>query len=377
MLRHAFSAEGLAAFAVASLVCGILIAKTRSTWRRLTRHGDLLAVQAAHVTPTPRLGGVAVFVALLVAGAVALPGWDSLWLALSLAVFPLFLSGAAEDLGYSVAPAGRLGAALLSAALAVFLTGTWIAGTGVPGLDLLLAWTPLAVLVTIVAASTLAHAFNLIDGLNGLAGFTALIAAIGIGATALAVGDAEIASFALVLGAAILGFLLFNYPFGRIFFGDAGAYSVGFLLAWLGISLAARHADVTPLAMMLVMFWPLADLMLAIYRRRRRNLPVSQPDRLHFHQFVMRGIEIAAFGRARRRFSNPVATAVLLPFIAAPAAAGVLLRAQPLAAGLALVLFFTLFFASYGLGMRLATRRWRGSLVWRGIASAQTARDVN
>ncbi|MFN4101142.1 MAG: MraY family glycosyltransferase [Pararhodobacter sp.] len=381
MLPDVFTPEGLAAFGVAALACGILITKTRSktgsSWPRLTRRGDLVAVQAAHLTPTPRLGGVAVFGALLVALALASPSWGSLWLALTLAVFPLFLSGAIEDLGYPVAPVGRLGAALISAALAVYLTGTWIEATGLPGLDLLLSWAPLAMLITVVAASTIAHAFNLIDGLNGLAGFTALMAAAGIGGTAMLVGDTEVAGFALVLGAAVLGFLLFNFPFGRIFFGDAGAYSVGFLLAFLGITLATRHADVTPLAMMLVLFWPLADLTLAIYRRRRNKLPVSMPDRLHFHQFVMRGLEIAVFSRARRRITNPVATTVMLPFIATPVVAGVLLHAQPLAAGLALVFFFAAFFATYALGMRLARRRPRMDEGWRIAIGAVPASSTN
>jgi UDP-GlcNAc:undecaprenyl-phosphate/decaprenyl-phosphate GlcNAc-1-phosphate transferase len=380
MLHHAWTIEGLTAFVIATFGCGLLIAKTRRTWQGLTRHGDLMAVQTAHVTPTPRLGGIAVFVALLAAGATAAPGWNSLWLLMTLAVVPLFVSGAAEDLGYRVAPAGRLGAAVLSAALAVFLTGIWITDTGVPGLDLLLAWTPLAVLITVVAASTIAHAFNLIDGLNGLAGFTALMAATGIGVTATWVGDAEIAAMSLALGTAVLGFLLFNYPFGRIFFGDAGAYSVGFLLAWLGISLAARHADVTPLAMMLVLFWPLADLTLAIYRRRRRNLPVSLPDRLHFHQFVMRGLEILGLGRARRRITNPMATAVLLPFIGAPIVAGTLLHDQPMAAGLALLTFSALFFATYGLGMWVATRRAQLRRRWRAttaVAAVSTVGSAN
>ncbi|RGP38777.1 hypothetical protein D1012_01235 [Pseudotabrizicola alkalilacus] len=377
MLREVFTTEGLAAFGVAALVCGVLIIKTRSALHRLTRHGDLMAVQAAHTTPTPRLGGVAVFGALLVAVALTVPAWDSLWLALMLAVFPLFLSGAIEDLGYPVAPAGRLGAALVSAALAVFLTGTWIEETGLPALDLLLSWAPLAILITVVAASTIAHAFNLIDGLNGLAGFTALLAAAGIGGTAIWVGDTEIAAFALLLGAAVLGFLMFNFPFGRIFFGDAGAYSVGFLLAWLGITLAARNPDVTPLAMMLMLFWPLADLTLAIYRRRRRNLPVSMPDRLHFHQFVMRGLEITVFSRSRRRITNPVATTVMLPFIAAPMVAGVLLHARPLGAALALAFFSALFFVTYGLGMRLVRRRLRMGQRWQGATCAPTPARVH
>lgn len=123
--------------------------------------------------PTPRLGGIAVFVAVVTAALLDLPGWDSLWVLLLAASVPLFLSGAAEDLGYPVAPAGRLVAALASSVLVVWFGETWISHTGVPWLDVLLAWSPLAIVVSVVAAAAVAHAFNLIDGLNGLAGSTA------------------------------------------------------------------------------------------------------------------------------------------------------------------------------------------------------------
>lgn len=346
--------EEVAALLVAAAVCGILVIKTRSTWSRLMRVGDLGAIQAAHSTPTPRLGGIAVFVAVVTAALLGLPGWDSLWVLLLAASIPLFLSGAAEDLGYPVAPAGRLVAALASSVLVVWFGETWISHTGVPWLDVLLAWSPLAIVVSVVAAAAVAHAFNLIDGLNGLAGSTALIGALSLLATALSVNDMEVAVIASVLAAAVLGFLLFNYPFGSIFFGDAGAYTVGFLLAWMGILLAGRHADVTPFAMVLAMFWPLADLTLAIVRRYQRNSPLAAPDRLHFHHLVLRSLEIGFFGRARRNIANPVATAVMLPMIAAPALAGFLLHDQPGEAATALLVFFALYFAFYLLGMRVA-----------------------
>lgn len=345
------------AFVVAGVLSALLVVQSRHRGSRLTRTGDLSAVQAAHDTPTPRLGGLAIFAAVL-AGA-GLAGGALGWL-LVLSALPLFISGAVEDLGLPVAPAGRLGAAALSAALAVWLTGYWIGGTGLPGLDVLLRWSPLAVLITVVAIATISHAFNLIDGLNGLAGLTAVAAAAGLAMTAAALNDREIAGLALLLGGAVLGFLLFNYPFGRIFLGDGGAYSVGFLLAVLGIALAVRHPGVTPFAMLLLLFWPLADLTLAIWRRWRRRRPVSVPDRLHFHQLVMRALEIEVFGRRRRRLANPLATALMMPFIAAPVVAGVAFHDRPLEAALALGAFFALFFGTYALGMRWATRRNRG-----------------
>lgn len=344
-------------FAVSALACRVVVAKGSGSWRRLLRSGDLSAVQSAHSAPVARVGGIAVMVSVLCGAAMTAGPHGTLWALLLPVVIPLFLSGAAEDLGRHVAPAGRLGAALLSSALAVLVTQVWIRETGLPVIDALLAWGPVAVVVTVLAGSTMAHAFNLIDGMNGLAGFTALLAAAGLAAVAATVGDTEITMIGLVLIAAILGFLAFNYPFGRIFLGDAGAYCLGFLLAWLAIMLTQRHDAVTPLAMLLIVFWPLADLSLAIYRRRLRGLPVSGPDRLHFHQLVMRALEIAVFGRGRRHLTNPLTTALMLPFIAAPVAAGVLLRDDAVLSGVALVVFLALFYSTYFMGMTLAGHR--------------------
>lgn len=361
------------ALIISFLISTILVKLSQTRWRALVRHGDLAAVQAAHSSPTPRLGGLAILAACLVGCGLAFLGNASLWLMLALAVAPLFASGAAEDLGYRVLPAGRLAAALLASALAVPLTGAWIGETGVPILDSVFAWTPVAILITIVAASTISHAFNLIDGLNGLAGFTAVFASLGISATALLVGDTEIAAMAALLAAATAGFLLVNFPTGKIFLGDAGAYTLGFLLAWMGITLAARNPDVTPIAMVLILFWPLADLSLAIYRRHRRKLPVSFPDRLHFHQLAMRGLEICVLGRGRRSAANPLATLFLLPLIITPVVLGVWLHAQPLAAALTLVASFVAFFALYGLGMHLATTRFRSEIVSASVARRRNA----
>lgn len=346
-------------FSVVLSISFLFIVMSQRTWNRLTRHGDLKAIQTAHLTPTPRLGGIAVCLALVLSAWFAFGMTGGLWVWLLICALPLFLSGAAEDLGYRVAPIGRLLAAFVSGALVVAITGLWIDRIGVPGFDRALSFAPIAIFGTVLVSAALAHAFNLIDGLNGLAGFTAVFAACGIAVTAYEVGDTEILTFSSLIAVAVLGFLVFNFPYGRIFFGDAGAYSVGFLLAWLAIALAARHADVSAMAMLLMMFWPLADMLLAVYRRYRRKVPVSHPDRLHFHQLVMRALEIELFGRRKRRITNPLATTVMLPFIAVPVVLGVQLHDQPLLAALVLALCFVLFFVTYAVGMRYATRRTR------------------
>ena len=351
--------SGTIAFSVSLLVTAILVVKTRSAWKQLVRQGDLAAVQRSHEVPTPRLGGIGVFLGMVVSFGLAFGSNPGLWVLLIASCLPLFVSGIAEDLGHRVSPTVRLMAAVVSSSIAVFLTGMWFPNSGLPGIDWLMAFSVLAILGTILTAAGISHAFNVIDGLNGLSGLTAVVAAIGIAMVARAEGDIEVFTLACLVIASVFGFLIFNFPYGRIFMGDSGAYLIGFILAWLGIALSARHENVSSLAMLLMVFWPPADMILAMYRRRRINVSYAHPDRLHFHQLVMRALEIEIFGRRKRRIANPLATTVMLPFIAAPVGLGVLVYDRPYLSAAALVLCLILFFGSYAFGMRLATRRTR------------------
>lgn len=322
---------------------------------------DQIAVQAMHRTPTLRIGGVGVVLALLVALLVLMPApHSSYWPLFALSIAPIFLAGLAEDLGYGVSPMRRLLVAAFSSAICVILLGIWVPRADIPLVDYIFTYAPFAILFTIFAASGICHAFNLIDGTNGLAAGTGVIVALGLAAIAEKAGEASISTAVSYMVPALSGFLILNYPFGKIFLGDAGAYAVGHVLAWVAIALLARGEALTTWAIMLVFFWPVADTILAIYRRRRSGKSVGQPDRLHFHQLVMRTLEIAYFGRKRRHIANPLTALVILPLASVPVITGVLLWNQPLAAFAAFILFSVLFFGSYLLGMRFAYGMARG-----------------
>jgi UDP-N-acetylmuramyl pentapeptide phosphotransferase/UDP-N-acetylglucosamine-1-phosphate transferase len=201
--------------------------------------------------------------------------------------------------------------------------------------------------ITLLVTAGVANGFNLIDGVNGLAALTAFTAAVALGLIAHQAGYSLMTDLTTTLAAGICGFLLFNYPFGLIFLGDAGAYTLGFVLSWFGIAVLIRAPDVSPWAILLTMFWPVADTLLAIYRRSRRNVSKTEPDRLHVHQMVMRALEICMLGRDKRHIANPLSTIVLMPFVIAPPVAGVLLWNQPRASALAAALFFCLVFSFY------------------------------
>ena len=159
-----------------------------------------------------------------------------------------------------------------------------------------------------------------------------------------------------MIAAAILGFLVFNFPFGKIFLGDAGAYVAGHLLVWMSVSILWNSSNVTPLAMLLIFFWPVADTLLAISRRLALGKPITQPDRLHFHQLVMRGVEISLLGRGRRHVANPLASLLTMPFIFAPMVAGVLVSGDRSNAAIACVTFAVIFTTTYKIGIWIAPK---------------------
>lgn len=337
----------LALLAASFFLClFIMYLHSRVSWLQV-RGGDLSAVQVAHVRQTSRLGGLAVFVAIVLSLSFAPVSISEPYAQFLLATSLLFFVGLAEDLGFHVQPRLRLLAAIVASLLVIAFLGVWLPRTGIPGLEDAVDHWAIGIPLTLFVTAALANGFNFIDGVNGLASLTAIVAALAMSQIAGATGYEAMVVLATMLAAALLGFFLLNYPWGRIFLGDAGAYTVGFVLAWFGISIMLNAPEVSPWAILLTVYWPFADTSLAILRRVRRKTTVSSADRLHVHQMVMRALEICWVGRKRRNISNPLTTLVLAPFICAPPIAGVLLWDQNRNAFLALAGFCLVFFASY------------------------------
>jgi UDP-GlcNAc:undecaprenyl-phosphate GlcNAc-1-phosphate transferase len=324
----------------------------------LKRNNDTAAVQAAHSNPTLRFGGVACFLAILFGSFTADAG-SSIALMLVVAGAPLFIVGLLEDFGIHMSPKKRLVAIAISVLCAIYIFQISINHVGVPGLDLLLSFSAFAVLFTVFAVSGVVNAFNLIDGINGLASYTAATVAISLSVIAFGMGHQDLQDVSILIMLSALGFFAVNYPLGRIFLGDAGAYFLGFILVCVALILCHRQPEISPFAILLVFFWPVADTCLAIWRRLRLSTPHDRPDRLHFHQLVMRFLEIRILGRNSRTRSNPIATLVLMPLIAAPQIVGVIFITDHLYAVFAVLIFSALFFGSYVFGMELAKRGHR------------------
>jgi UDP-N-acetylmuramyl pentapeptide phosphotransferase/UDP-N-acetylglucosamine-1-phosphate transferase len=149
-------------------------------------------------------------------------------------------------------------------------------------------WLGLA--LAVLAISGLPHAFNLIDGYNGLAGLVALICCFALAYVALQVGDRQLAAIVLALAGSTAGFLVWNYPRGLIFAGDGGAYLWGTVIAIASVLLVMRHPLVSPWFPALLLIYPVWETVFSIWRKAARGVSPGVADALHFHQLIYRRI---------------------------------------------------------------------------------------
>lgn len=306
---------------------------------------DLSARQAEHKRPTPRIGGAAVMVAVFVTCLMYLSQIASDLLLALAAGSVVFVVGLREDIRRDMSPKVRLIAAFVSAGLAIALSGAMVPRFGIPYVDGVVGLFGVGVVITLLWSAGACHALNLIDGLNGLASGYSMVAAAAYFVIGGLTGNGDVQLVAMILFVALLGFFVLNWPYGRLFLGDAGAYAIGHVLSWLGVILLVRDPDGAGLAAILILFWPVADTAFAIIRRRLLDKETDQPDRLHFHHLVVRALRLLNRKRLDPDMLNPMATLVMLPFIAVPVMAGVLFWHSG-AGALAGLLFFALLFVS-------------------------------
>ena len=276
--------------------------------------------RSAHLRPTSRLGGVAVCLAIVI---MIFSYNETVHFEFAISALPVFLVGLAEDLGRPQKPKFRLAIGALSAALFITFEARVISSVGFEWGNIILSFTPLAVLFTIFCVVALINAFNFIDGINGLASGKTMIAAFALMWLSNIYNEPNLTLMGTAIFAASLGLFILNYPRGRIFLGDAGAYTLGFLLAVSLITLHSKHIEISAWSILLVIFWPLADMGHSIFRRRLHGKRSDRPDKLHFHHVIMRSVVILSRGRIPKEWANPIATAVILPMTGLPVALGV------------------------------------------------------
>lgn len=242
-----------------------------------------------HVEATPVIGGVAVFLAVFI----SLFFWlDSI--SFDLLRFPLVASlvlaaiGLRDDLvtlsaKYKLVVQIGLGALVAAGPLRLDHV------QGIPFLsDIPVS---LGIVLTIAVIVLLTNAFNLIDGINGLAGGIGFIASAAMGYACYQAGDTGFAILGFTISGALLGYLPFNFPHAKTFMGDNGSLLVGFLLSILTLRLLGNvdaGMQGTSGIAIAAMFIPVLDTLQVMAKRLIAGNSIFTPDRQHLHHQCLR-----------------------------------------------------------------------------------------
>jgi UDP-N-acetylmuramyl pentapeptide phosphotransferase/UDP-N-acetylglucosamine-1-phosphate transferase len=275
-------------------LAGCLVALATSLLVLLTKehHGHLtmdsaIGIQKFHVNPTPRVGGIGIYLGVWAAW--LLTPEKSVKQILSvilLAGFPALACGLLEDVTKVVGVLPRLLATMAGSVVAWLMTGIALDRLDVQGLDSIMALTPVGVVFTAFAVGGVANAINIIDGFHGLASGTTILALLAIAAIAMRSADPQLAIACVLVAAALVGFWLVNYPWGKLFLGDGGAYFAGFALAWLAVLLSVRNPDVSPWASLLVCAYPIIETLYSVVRRYVARQSPAEADSRHLHSLI-------------------------------------------------------------------------------------------
>lgn len=247
-------------------------------------------VQKFHSAPTPRIGGLAIIAGFSAAWLFSTGETRAVMGLIGLAGLPALVFGMAEDITKRVGVATRLLATVFSGLIFVVLSGYTVNAVHLPGLDLMLKYAVFAIPFTAFAIGGVANSINLIDGFHGLASGTMMIIFLAFALVSARVGDTMLMTVTLTMLLVIAGFFVVNFPNGKLFLGDAGAYFCGFTVAVVAVMLPARHPEVSPWVSLLILGYPVTETIFSILRRlRKAGHSPGAPDSDHLHHLVHLG----------------------------------------------------------------------------------------
>jgi UDP-GlcNAc:undecaprenyl-phosphate GlcNAc-1-phosphate transferase len=239
-----------------------------------------------HIGAIPRLGGIAIFFAVLLA-TILFGDIDRSARGFLAGGVVIFLTGLTDDLS-GLTPRKKLLGQFVAALLV-----TVVGGLCVTSLGNLFGAGPielgyLSVPFTVFAIVGVINAINMMDGLDGLAAGVTAIATATFGILAWYTGNQYLVGACVALLGALIGFLKFNsYP-ARIFMGDGGSLFLGYCLATFAIHLVERGTGpVSPMLPVVILAVPLCDTCYVMIRRLMKHQSVSAPDRSHIHHRLM------------------------------------------------------------------------------------------
>ena len=267
--------------AVIALVVVVLLTPAVGGMARLLGAVDRPADRRLHRRPVPRLGGLAIFLGIVVP-ALAFLDLSGEMRGVLLGAAVACVVGAIDDFR-GLAPAPKLAGQIVAAAIPCAF-GVWIDHFTFPFLGAvdLPAW--LGVPLTIVWIVAVMNMVNFLDGMDGLAAGVCAISGVTFSVLALSLGKDEAAILAAIVAGACIGFLRHNFFPARIFMGDSGALVLGYTLATISVAGLLKTASTVVLFLPLVVLAvPIVDTSFVVAKRLKHGRPIYSADRWHLH----------------------------------------------------------------------------------------------
>ena len=376
----------LVALLVSLGACSINIVTER--WHgRYSFDADVRGIQKVHKNMVPRTGGIA-----LLSGVLAVPVFVNfeyfsaalqaetrvVIFKLLLAAVPAFSAGIIEDLTKNVSVRTRLCSIFASAILAAWLLGAHLPRLDIWALDGALAWIPFSMAITAFAVVGVTNSINIIDGFHGVAGATVVIVLAGTGYLSWRAGDVLVAQLALAGIGATIGFLMLNYPTGRLFMGDGGAYFIGFWAAEVAVLTIVRNPGINAWQILAIYAYPVIEVLFSMYRRKiLHNTLVGAPDRLHLHSLFYRRVACQRISSKKYPWSRNAGVACFVAAWLTAATITSVLFGNTIPAAVSLVLGQILIYVA--VYMRLVRGHWgrcRNPAVILGLRPQHRSRSI-
>ena len=209
-------------------------------------------------------------------------------------VLLLFFIGIKDDI-IGTAPAKKMLAQIIVGFILVIVADVRIESMhGLFGMEAIPEWA--SILLSVFTYLVVTNAFNLIDGVDGLATGVGAIAAIFFGLWFYSVGDAALALLSFTLAGTLLGFLIYNFSPAKVFMGDSGSLTTGLILSYLAIRLIGHEGEGTnwltsvpsPIYAMAVLAYPLIDTLRVFTLRALQGRSPFEADQNHVHHRLLR-----------------------------------------------------------------------------------------
>ena len=268
----------------------------------------------------PRLGGLNSYLSLVLYASISTLHSNYFLITLLFSLLILVIYSTKEDIAHNVTPYKRI--------LSIFLT-SFIFLIAYKNLNLPIIDAPIlgkilniyviAFVFFIFALVSIANGTNIIDGANGLSGMTVLFQLISLLILADKVSDTFIYSNLIILIVFLIVFLAFNFPMGKIFLGDSGAYMWGWISGLMVILFYGRHPELPTWGAIVILIYPIIETIFSTIRKKfYENISPLTPDPYHLHLKVYFFLQKLLRSKRIKLSANNIVTLALLPIWSSP-----------------------------------------------------------